>query len=373
MPTQCAVCTTRLNIPCFKPFITLFLNVREHLPIKNLVRLIYVVSLLVGLSVFFFISITGEAPNTSWIYSLMGSLVNLVLGYSNLYFFGFLGRRSRNRLNGSWIIGVFLSFLIGIVFYFCAYPLLAMINTKLYHLEKGAVPPIVFGIAIDSLLVATLQLILVLQYDKNSAQLELSLLRASHAESVNMLLRQQIQPHFLFNALNTLNALNKRDHKSGEKYLVHLANFLRASISADTGQISRLDQELDLLKNYLAMQQIRFGTALVCSIDIPPDWMQTKFLPSFSLQPLVENAIKHNELTEDSPLLIKVSTQADRIIVSNNLQPRVHKEPSTGNGLSNLTERYRLWCGDSLQINEGTKEFSVSIKTLEHEHSNNRG
>lgn len=343
---------------------------KENLPIKNLLRLIYVVSLLTGLSVHFFISSVGEGQEESWIYSLMGGLVILILGFSNLCFFVYLGRRSRNRVNGTWLIGVFLSFIIGNIFYFSVFPLIGMIDPQRYHLERSGMPAIIIGIAIANILVAVLQLIVVLQFDKNAVQLELSTLRAAKAEAVNMLLRQQIQPHFLFNALNTLKALNKLNNRSGEKYLVHLANFLRASISEHTTQISRLHQELTLLKDYLAMQQIRFGCALVCTIQIPTDWLENKYLPSFSIQPLLENAIKHNELTEEKPLHVMIRSEGDRIIVTNNLQPRIDKEPSTGNGLVNLTERYRIWCGDNPIILEDDEKFSVSIKTMDYEYSN---
>ena len=98
-----------------------------------------------------------------------------------------------------------------------------------------------------------------------------------------------------------------------------------------------------------------------------------KFLPSFSLQLLVENAIKHNELTQQSPLKVDVFCRDGRIIVSNNLQKKSVNESSANHGLANLAERYRLWSGDEIIIKEEAHMFSVSIKLLTNEYSDHRG
>jgi LytS/YehU family sensor histidine kinase len=155
----------------------------------------------------------------------------------------------------------------------------------------------------------------------------------------------------------------------GDTYIVHLANFLRASIFRQTSKISRLDEEFALLQDYLEMQQIRFGAALTCTITVPADSLKKYYLPTFSLQPLLENAIKHNELTEELPLTITIYQHEDRIIIRNNLQKKTVRESSTNNGLANLAERYRLLSEDQIIIKEDTRSFSISLKLLTHEHS----
>ncbi|HYH14018.1 MAG TPA: histidine kinase [Flavisolibacter sp.] len=212
----------------------------------------------------------------------------------------------------------------------------------------------------------------VLEHDKLKTNLELSALKVAHAEAENLLLRQQVHPHFLFNALGTLKALYRQNQKAGDTYVIHLANFLRASVSNHTNKIARLDEELQLLQDYMEMQKIRFGTALTCSIAVPEESLKAYYLPAFSLQPLLENAIKHNELTEEMPLQVMVSQQEDRMVISNNLQRKRSKEPSTGNGLANLTERYRLLSGDPVIIEQKEDLFSVSLKLLPNEYSHNR-
>ncbi|HLZ88088.1 MAG TPA: hypothetical protein VKQ52_12625, partial [Puia sp.] len=140
-------------------------------------------------------------------------------------------------------------------------------------------------------------------------------------------------------------------------------------VSQHGSQLSRLDEEITFLTDYLEMQKIRFGTALECAIHIPEENLTNRYLLSFSLQPLLENAIKHNELTEETPLRVCVYQSGDRVIVSNNLQKRSVKTFSANHGLANLAERYRLWSGDDIIIAEEENTFSVSIKLLTNEHS----
>jgi len=227
--------------------------------------------------------------------------------------------------------------------------------------------------AIVNSLIILLQNFVMLQNNKARADLELSNLKTAHAEAANLLLKQQIHPHFLFNALNTLKALYRKDAAAGDTYIVHLANFLRASVFSHAAKVSSLEDELAFLRDYLEMQKMRFGAALDCTIDLPEEIMKDYYLPSFSLQPLLENAIKHNELTQQAPLMVHIYYLEERIIVKNNLQKKNMNVSSANHGLANLAERYRLWSGDEVIIKEDTNTFLVSIKLLTDEYSDHRG
>jgi LytS/YehU family sensor histidine kinase len=226
----------------------------------------------------------------------------------------------------------------------------------------------IFSLVIVSIFVNTLIVVfynyIILQDAKMNADIENSQLKAANAEASNQLLRQQIHPHFLFNALNILKSLYKIDPVAAEKYLVCLSDFLRASVSNNNIKIIQLKDELKLCQNYLDMQKIRFGEALVCSFSITEETLEKGYVPSFSIQPLLENAIKHNELTDESPLQIHIIQEGDRIRVSNNLKPKNTSEASTGSGLANLSERYRILSHDELIIEDKGDTFSVSIKIL---------
>ena len=227
---------------------------------------------------------------------------------------------------------------------------------------------------IISILINTLILILqnyiLIHEGKANADIENSRLKAANADAANQLLRQQIHPHFLFNALNILKSLYKINQQAGEEYLVRLSDFLRAAVSTNNTKVIPLKDELKLCTDYLEMQKIRFGLALTYSISVSDEILKTGFVPSFSIHPLLENAIKHNELTQEAPLHIQIQVVGNRIKVTNNLKLKASSETSTGSGLTNLSERYRLLSNDELIIEKYETTFSVSIKILSHENNN---
>jgi len=126
-----------------------------------------------------------------------------------------------------------------------------------------------------------------------------------------------------------------------------------------------VNNELAFCLDYLKMQKIRFGAALDYSISISEQTIQSRYLPFFSLQPLVENALKHNDLTEERPIHITIKEEDGYLSVTNNLQLRSYKENSTEQGLSNLAERYRLMGEDTIVISSDNQFFTVRIKILE--------
>ncbi len=222
-----------------------------------------------------------------------------------------------------------------------------------------------FGVMVNSYILA-FQYFVVVQEEKYRVDIENSNLRAANTEAVNQLLKHQIQPHFLFNSLNILKSLYKRNVAEGEKYLICLSNFLRASLSSNNSKVILVKEEMELCQNYINMQKLRFGESLQCSIKILQDTLNNAYIPSFSIQPLIENAIKHNELTDEQPLVIKVEQEHDWIKVSNNLKLKVISAESTGLGLTNLSERYKLLCGEDIIVKESENTFSVKIKLLDH-------
>ncbi len=203
------------------------------------------------------------------------------------------------------------------------------------------------------------------QHRKTKMERELFRLENINAKTTNQLLQQQIQPHFLFNALNVLKSLIRKHPDDAEKYLLRLSGFLRVSVSGNKSGIASVAEELKLCNDYMEMQLIRFGDALIYDILIDKEnEIMHRNLPFFSLQPLLENAIKHNTLTLEKPLKIYIESANDYIIVRNNLQMKNTIEFSTGNGLSNLQERYRLLSGDKISITQNDEEFEVRLKLI---------
>ncbi len=204
---------------------------------------------------------------------------------------------------------------------------------------------------------------ILLHHFKTQTEIEVSQLRIANVETTNQLLRQQVQPHFLFNALSVLKTLISSNPKTAEAYLIRLSDFLRVSFSQNRNGMANIQEELKVCKDYLEMQKMRFGNALEYSFDIPESYLD-KMLPFFSLQMLIENAIKHNKLTEKNPLSIRIIARDDKIKVENNLQRKVSVEDTTGYGLTNLSERYKLVTGNDIEVLDDGRTFSVEFKII---------
>lgn len=241
----------------------------------------------------------------------------------------------------------------------CIKPISSHPNGAVEHLYAI----LVLGFILNTIVLIIQDLILVRE-KKAQIELENAALIIKNVEATNQQLKQQIHPHFLFNSLNTLKSLIHNHPDKAEVYLVMLSNFLRASLSSQMANTAVLKEEIKLCEDYLSMQGVRFGEALRFTIEIPDEIRNTSNVPVFSILPLLENAVKHNSMTVENPLTIEINYVDGWITTSNNIQEKASIEPSTGLGLENLTERYRILSGDTVIIEKNEKRFSVSIKTL---------
>jgi sensor histidine kinase YesM len=221
----------------------------------------------------------------------------------------------------------------------------------------------VFAITSINTVVLIIQDMVMLNERKMKIEWENNLLKIKNMEAANQKLKQQLQPHFLFNSLNVLKTLIRKQPEDAEAYLKRLSDFLRASVTFDDADTVRFEEELKLSLDYMEMQKIRFGQAIHFETDIPEE-AKVGFLPLFSLQLLLENAIKHNAFTAEMPLHIKMYYHDGRITVSNTIRKKKSEDSTTGVGLANLSERYRLLSGEDIQIRSTDTDFTVSIKIL---------
>ncbi|MBQ4820754.1 histidine kinase [Aquimarina sp. MMG016] len=157
-------------------------------------------------------------------------------------------------------------------------------------------------------------------------------------------LKNQLNPHFLFNSFNSLSALIGIDTHKADDFLQQLSNIYRYNLDHSEDLVVSLDNEVKLIKSYMVMQHIRFRESIQITYQIDES-KSNYLLPPMTLELLVENAIKHNIIEKTNPLYINVFTKGDYIIVENNYQPRgtaVNKEASFGIGLKNLKKQYEL-------------------------------
>jgi hypothetical protein len=170
----------------------------------------------------------------------------------------------------------------------------------------------------------------------------------------------QVDPHFLFNSLNTLGHLIATDPPRAAAFNDHLAELQRYLLRQRGRALVPLAEELGFLGDYLALMRIRFGDALVVELrDEGAD--RAALVPPTALQLLVENALKHNELGAGRPLAIEVRLGPDAIVVENERRPRRTARASAGIGLANLDERVRLATGGRIEIAEQGGRFAVTV------------
>ena len=175
-------------------------------------------------------------------------------------------------------------------------------------------------------------------------------------------LKNQTDPHFLFNCLNTLNGLIGRDDRRAQEYVQELAMVFRHTMRDKV--VVRLSEELEFVKSYLYLMCIRYFDGLKVVWHIDDKYLDYYVIPS-GLQILVENAIKHNIASAKIPLTISISTKEDKIVVENKLQLREQStSSSTGVGLDNLMEQYRLVFGKDIDIVSKEGQFSVSLPLI---------
>jgi len=177
-------------------------------------------------------------------------------------------------------------------------------------------------------------------------------------------LQDQINPHFLFNSLNVLDSLMDIDITKAKEFNRELSLFYRSVLHFKDQDIISLKEEIDFVKKYIYLQQIRFGDALQVDI-IANNTVQGKVIP-LSIQALVENAIKHNEISKAHPLKIVIAiSDAHELIVENNLQPKVVLEKTSKTGLRNLAGRYEFLTGKEMIITNNEKYFRVSLPLIQ--------
>lgn len=197
---------------------------------------------------------------------------------------------------------------------------------------------------------------------KKSA-LEAEQLKNEKLSSQYQSLKDQLNPHFLFNSLNVLSALVYEDADRSAAFIQKLSKIYRYVLEAQKEQLIELQKEVDFAKNYLELQKIRFEESLKFVIEIDST---VGFIPPLSLQLLLENAIKHNIVSEEKPLLIHIIRKGNELWVSNTYQPKLSQsEPSTGVGLSNIKMRYELLSDKNMEINQTAEEFLVKLPILE--------
>lgn len=154
-------------------------------------------------------------------------------------------------------------------------------------------------------------------------------------------LKDQLKPHFMFNSLNVLSGLIDENTERAQDFISEFAQVYRYVLETIEKNLVSVNEELDFIKSYIFLQQVRYGKMLQFYVDVSED-INGFYLPPLSLQVVLENAIKHNNIDDKQPLKIHLFNENDFLIIKNNLQPKAWKGPSTGVGQKNLVKRFEM-------------------------------
>jgi two-component system LytT family sensor kinase len=197
----------------------------------------------------------------------------------------------------------------------------------------------------------------------NRAKLEAAELKQKTTQAQLESLRHQVSPHFLFNSLNSLSSLITANPMQAVRFVQNMSVVYRYLLQSNGKNLVPVSEELKFLESYLHLLRTRFGNALHCDIKIDAATGQC-LIPPFTLQLLVENAVKHNEVSAEKALWIELQHIEDQLVIRNNIQKRKSPVPSTGVGLTNIISKYQLLSDKEVEICESDQEFIIRLPLL---------
>jgi sensor histidine kinase YesM len=199
---------------------------------------------------------------------------------------------------------------------------------------------------------------------KQLVQFENETLRREALQSQFESLKNQLSPHFLFNSLTALKTLINEAPDTAQDYVNNLSKALRYTLQSNEKQLVTLKEELDFTESYLFLIKMRYDSNLVINMEISEKYSDYR-LPPLTIQTLVENAVKHNEVSKRNPLKITILTTDNEILtVRNNIQEKITEEEGTGIGLTNLSKQFSLLLGKEIIIKKEKGEFRVEVPLI---------
>jgi sensor histidine kinase YesM len=215
-----------------------------------------------------------------------------------------------------------------------------------------------------SALVIGCMLIIRLINQKQVIQLENETLKSEALQSQYESLKNQLSPHFLFNSLTALKTLILEAPDTAQSYVNNLSKALRYTLQSNEKQLVTLREEMDFTESFLFLIKLRFDTNLIVVTTIDESYLEYR-LPPLTIQTLVENAVKHNEISKRKPLTLTIETSQDaNLVVYNNIQEKITEEQGTGIGLTNLSRQFQLLFGRDITISNDNNEFRVEVPLI---------
>lgn len=213
---------------------------------------------------------------------------------------------------------------------------------------------------LSTLLAGIISKIILLLRESKRKDKENETLKTAYLEAEIELLKEQLNPHFLFNSLSSLSGVVREDPVRAQYFINHLSKIFRYALAQSTNHMVKLSDELKMIGSYEQLLVMRFENAFQLFIDVD-DKYHNLLIPHLTLQPLIENAAKHNAATLAKPLIVKVYIADNMLVVHNNLNIIAEPEYSTGIGLANLNSRFNILMHREIEIEQDTESFIVKL------------
>lgn len=240
--------------------------------------------------------------------------------------------------------------------------ILMVLNIKLFDVNNDDG---IIRILAPIVLFTTIQYALKSQKNVSLLLLEKEQLQTENYKAQLKTLRAQVDPHFLFNSLNTLRSMIRQQHSGSEQFVLSLSDFYRQTLRHNENTIIPLSEELKVLQSYLYLMKSRNEKAVQIKLNIDESLLKHQ-IPTMALQMVIENCFKHNSMTSKNPLLIDITSTEDFYIrICNNIQAKIGDDNLTGMGLELLRKRYELMnIKQGLIFKHTTEQFCVQLKLI---------
>lgn len=257
---------------------------------------------------------------------------------------------------------------LSIIFYTVPVSVLLLIGW--YHLFAAGV--INWNVVTESALIILIAVIFITHVyetvfmvkESETEQLRNEQLERARAEAQLEALKNQIDPHFIFNSLNTLSHLIEEKPARAKQFNDNLAEVYRYILQNKARDLVLLRDEVEFVNTYFQLLKIRFEDAVQFHLNIAPEALDQFLIPPISLQVLAENAIKHNQFSENFPLVVDIALRDSLLLVENPIRLKTLRKPSSRIGLQNLRERYLLTTNREIVIAERENRFTVTLPIL---------
>ncbi|NLP58647.1 sensor histidine kinase [Lutibacter sp. B1] len=309
----------------------------------------------------------GKNVGIQWNFNWPELIYQTIYNFVFCFFIGYLNFKFINRITFKTTAGrvklIGLNLILFLLFLFLGLKSQLVIFQNVTNV-RFFVGGYILRFMVSAGLMGILIKILLLYRNQKLKDVENEKLKTAYFDAQIANLRAQINPHFLFNSLTNLSALIREKPVKAQEYVTHLSKVFRYSLSNRNEQVVELKKELGLLHSNIELLKMRLEDALIIHIDIADSNALNKKIPYMSLPPLLENAVKHNLVSLENPLYVDLILEGDNLLFKNTIKEPKFKEPSTGIGLLNINERYKLLFNKEIEIQKTATHFIVKLPLI---------